>query len=94
MKNYINGSHTGCYGKGDVALGKEFAQQFYQISNMLSDMNIQQNLKQIIHNTYQPITNKLIDNIDKAITRNREYAMYGSRMDYVDRNVIFKQMGY
>ena len=58
-------------------------------------VNINQNLRQAIQNTYEPFLNKYIDKIDEGIEKNRQNPgilnlMCGYRLEDINRDVVFK----
>ncbi len=90
MKNYLDNSYWGYGDQNDAALGKKFAEQFCNIKNITSKLNIGKNLKQAIEKTFKPFLNKLMDKIDKGIEENRKDSLYGSRFHYIDRIAVFQ----
>ncbi len=97
MKSYIgqSTSFSGYRNKDDADIGKKFAQQFIEIKKISYSLNINQNLRQAIQNTYEPFLNKYIDKIDEGIEKNRQNPgilnlMCGYRLEDINRDVVFK----
>ncbi len=101
MSSYTKEYQGNYFGSDDVALGKEFAQQFENINKMMDNNGIHQNLKQAVQKTTKTFVNQVLDAIDKSIDKNIErsktdssYAMVGVRLSHIDRNAVFHAMGY
>lgn len=90
MQSYLDASYWGYGNKNnDTALGKQFAQEFRNIKNITSKLNIGENLKKTIEKTFRPFLNKLMDKIDKGIEENRKDPLFNLRFSYINRIAVF-----